>query len=135
MKTIFVVHSYDFEKIHYMLCMANTAAALDNDVIIFFASDSVRCVFKEKNKNWYSLDTSSGLSAFDTNKSYVSQGIVGFEELLQSAISLKINFYFCSMLDNFVTKNSKFIDGINISGKALSFIYGEKNIRSKIIFI
>tara|TARA_E500000331_G_C17016391_1_gene608702 strand:+ start:26 stop:433 length:408 start_codon:yes stop_codon:yes gene_type:complete len=135
MKTIFIVHSTVFEKIHYMLCMANTAAAIKNDVTIFFASNSIISILRGEGKNWSLLDTNCSLGAVEINNSFINQGIAGFEELLQSAINLKVNFHYCSMLESLIPKNPKFVDGLIITSQALSLVFSKENTNSRVLFI
>jgi len=134
MKTIFVLNSENFEKIYYAFCMATTAAALDKKVVIFFAGKAIKYIakkikFKDQNYSNNTHDNTILDKKFNSN-------LVSFEELITSSIELKINFLYCSMIDELISEPIEFLKGIKVESENLTYIFTEKNNqKNTIIFI
>ena len=134
MKTIFVLNSENFEKIYYAFCMATTAAALDKKVVIFFAGKAIKYIakkikFKDQNYSNNTHDNTILDKKFNSN-------LVSFEELITSSIELKINFSYCSMIDELISEPIEFLKGIKVESENLTYIFTEKNNqKNTIIFI
>ena len=133
MRSIFVIHTESYERIHYALCMANTAAALNHEVIIFFASNSIKCI--SDSESWKELLGSDKSSTIEINDHYHNNEVISFLELINSSIELNVKFFYCSMLKNITTIPKKFIKGLKIKSTSLSMIFSNKNNDAKIIFI
>ncbi len=133
MRSIFVIHSNSYERIHYAFCMANTAAALDHEVTIFFASNSIKCISDDE--SWKELIGSKKYSTTEINDHYKNNNVVSFIELINSSIELNVKFFYCSMLKNITTIPKKFIKGLKVKSASLSIIFSNKNNDAKIIFI
>ena len=132
MRSIFIIHSDSYERIHYALCMANTAAALNHEVTIFFASNSIKCISDDE--SWKELIGSKIHSTTEINDHYQNNNVISFLELINSSIELNVKF-FCSMLKNITTIPKKFIKGLKVKSASLSMIFSNKNNDARIIFI
>ena len=89
-KLSLVVFSGGFERVHYALCMAAAAAASNRPVTLFFTMGASRALCPQ---GWHDLPLEQHLS----DERLQSQGIVGFEEILESCIALNVTFMVCEM--------------------------------------
>jgi peroxiredoxin family protein len=94
--------SGDFERVHYALCVASAAAALERPVTLFVTLDALRALIAEDAKGrpgWMGLAITSpefaDASAVDAR--YRAQGVAGFEELLETCRMLDVEFMVCEM--------------------------------------
>tara|TARA_B100000989_G_scaffold215338_1_gene163829 strand:+ start:1302 stop:1697 length:396 start_codon:yes stop_codon:yes gene_type:complete len=131
MKTIFVLNSENFDRIFYAFCMATTAAALDKKVLIFFSGKAIRYITKKISFKDEEVKESLLKKQHQSNSNFIL-----FKELISSSIDLKINFSYCSMINDLVTEPIQFFDGIKIRAENLTLIFNEKdNQQNRIIFI
>ena len=134
MKTIFVLNSDNFEKIYYAFCMATTAAALNKKVVIFFAGKAIKYIAKKIKFRDQSYRNDDHDNTILDNK--FNSNLVSFEELITSSIELKINFSYCSMIDELISEPIEFLKGIKVKSENLTYIFTEKNNqKNTIIFI
>jgi peroxiredoxin family protein len=94
--------SGDFERVHYALCVASAAAALERPVTLFVTLAALRALIAEGAEGrpgWMGLAvTAPGIgdaSALDAR--YREQGVAGFEELLEACRALDVEFMACEM--------------------------------------
>jgi peroxiredoxin family protein len=83
-----VLHSGDYERAHYALAMASTAAAIGRKVAILFAGEGVASVVTAA--GWLQLDDAPERDAL-----FRQRGIAGFEELLGACRDLSIHLIIC----------------------------------------
>lgn len=134
MKTIFVLNSDNFEKIYYAFCMATTAAALDKKVVIFFAGKAIKYISKKIKFKDQNYSNNAHDNAILDKK--LNSNLVSFEELITSSIELKINFSYCSMIDELISEPIEFLKGMKVESENLTYIFTEKNNqKNTIIFI
>lgn len=95
-----------YERAHYALALAGAAAALDRPVTLFVTLAGLRAFLAEDaagRAGWARLPLAAGLAepgvadgeALDAR--YRARGIGGFEELLQSCVTLGVEFMACEM--------------------------------------
>lgn len=95
-----------FERAHYALAMASAAAALDRSVTLFVTLAGVRAFLapdEQGRSAWAALPVApelAGPNAADgagLDADYRTQGVAGFEELLEACLSLGVEFMVCEM--------------------------------------
>jgi peroxiredoxin family protein len=91
-----------FERVHYALCIASAAAALERPVTLFVTLDALRALMAEDatgRPGWVALAVAApevaDASALDAR--YRAQGVAGFEELLETCRTLDVEFMVCEM--------------------------------------
>jgi peroxiredoxin family protein len=94
--------SGDFERVHYALCVAGAAAALERPVTLFVTLAALQALRAEDAKGrpgWMGLAVAApevaDASALDTR--YRTRGVAGFEELLGTCRALEVEFMACEM--------------------------------------
>jgi peroxiredoxin family protein len=101
-----VLLSGSFERVHYALCMASTAAALERPVTLFVTSGALRALIAADaygRAGWMGLpvaDEPAGSQVADggaLDARNRARGVAGFEELLQACASLGVEFMACEM--------------------------------------
>src|ERR687891_815607 len=101
-----VLLSGSFERVHYGLCMASTAAALDRPVTLFVTLAALRALVAAEadgRPGWMGLpvaDEPAGSEVTDggaLDARNRARGVAGFEELLQACATLNIEFMACDM--------------------------------------
>jgi peroxiredoxin family protein len=101
-----VLLSGDFERVHYALCMASAAAALEQPVTLFVTLGALRAFTAEDTQGrpgWMRLPIGRDLSVLEVadggalDARNQSSGVAGFEELLQSCRGLGVEFMACEM--------------------------------------
>ena len=101
-----VLLSGDFERVHYALCMASAAAALERPVTLFVTLGALRAFVAEDAQGrpgWMRLPVAQDLAprnvadggALDAR--YRGRGVAGFEELLEACRGLGVEFMVCDM--------------------------------------
>jgi peroxiredoxin family protein len=101
-----VLLSRDFERVHYALCMASAAAALERPVTLFVTLGALQAFLAadaQGRPGWMRLPIAEGLAgpgvadggALDAR--YRARGIAGFEELLEACRALEVEFMVCEM--------------------------------------
>lgn len=95
-----------FERVHYALCMASTAAALERPVTLFVTLGALRALIAADaggRPGWMALPVaerpveaaiSDGAALDRCNR---ARGVAGFEELLQACAGLDVEFMACEM--------------------------------------
>jgi len=94
-KLSIVVHSGDFERIHYALAMAAAAAAVDRPTTLFFTMAALRALAKagaDGAPGWTALP---GAAARD--QEFSARGVAGFETLLEACKALGVTLMVCEM--------------------------------------
>jgi peroxiredoxin family protein len=101
-----VLLSGSFERVHYGLCMASTAAALERPVTLFVTLGALRALVAadaQGRPGWMGLplaDAPAGAAIADggaLDARNRAQGVAGFEELLQACAALQVEFMACEM--------------------------------------
>jgi len=92
-----ILYSGDFDRIHYGLIAATSAACIDRKVTVFITMGACRAFTAE---GWKTLSLSSGAApGISTptalNDYFRTQHIATFEELLEAAEALSIRFIVC----------------------------------------
>ena len=101
-----VLLSGSFERVHYGLCMASTAAALERPVTLFVTLGALRALVAADSSGrpgWMGLpvlDEAAGASVADggaLDARNRARGVAGFEELLAACATLQVEFMACEM--------------------------------------
>jgi peroxiredoxin family protein len=101
-----VLLSGAFERVHYALCMASAAAALERPVTLFVTLGALRALAAEDGQarpGWMGLPAGAdvpGAQAADggaLDARYRAQGVAGFEDLLEACRGLGVEFMVCEM--------------------------------------
>ena len=90
-----VIYDGHYDKIHYAMAMASSAAAIDKSVTLFFTMDAAKALMQS---GWRDLPLSQGSGnggAMDDG--FKSQKIATFEELLSACIELGVTIMVCEM--------------------------------------
>jgi peroxiredoxin family protein len=101
-----VLLSGSFERVHYALCMASAAAALERPVTLFVTLEALRALVAGDaggRPGWMDLPgagepaapTAPDGAALDTRNR--ARGVAGFEDLLQICAALGVEFMVCDM--------------------------------------
>jgi peroxiredoxin family protein len=101
-----VLLSGSFERAHYALSIASTAAALDRPATLFVTLAGSRALLAEDGQGrpgWAALPLSGELAdaavadgaALDARNR--ARGVAGFEELLQACVALGVEIMVCEM--------------------------------------
>lgn len=83
-KLSIIVHSGDYDRVHYALVMASAAAATGKPVTLFFTMEGTRAL-------------TPGWADADKERAYTDKGIGTFEELLAACVELEVTFMVCEM--------------------------------------
>jgi peroxiredoxin family protein len=98
--------SGSFDRAHYALSIASTAAALERPATLFVTLAATRALLAEDGQGrpgWADLplsaelaepEVSDGASLDARNR---ARGVAGFEELLQACVALGVEFMVCEM--------------------------------------
>lgn len=96
-----VVYDGHFDKVHYALAMASSAAALDMPVTLFFTMDACRALMIAPDNGqpaWRAMPLSeSGGTGGEMDDRFQAQKIAPFEELLTACMELGVTFMVCEM--------------------------------------
>jgi peroxiredoxin family protein len=101
-----VLLSGSFERVHYALCIASTAAALERPVTLFVTLAALRAwvaADADGRPGWMGLpvaDEPAGSKFADAGALDArnrARGVAGFEELLGACASLGVEFMACEM--------------------------------------
>ena len=101
-----VLLSGAFERVHYALCMASAAAALERPVTLFVSLAALRALVSADAKGrpgWMGLNVADRAAdpaladgaALDAQNR--ARGVAGFEELLEACTALEVEFLVCEM--------------------------------------
>ena len=98
--------SGSFDRAHYALSIASTAAALERPATLFVTLAATRALLAEDGQGrpgWASLPLSADLADPDVADGAAldarnrSRGVAGFEELLQACVALGVEIMVCEM--------------------------------------
>lgn len=95
-----IVFSREFERVHYALVLASTAAAIGRPATLFFAGSAVRALVTaaaDGAPSWQALPTADGGSAATVDDGFRHRGIATFEILLSACAELGVRFLVCEM--------------------------------------
>lgn len=100
-----VLLSGSFERVHYALCMASAAAALEQPVTLFVTLGALRALVAAdatRRPGWMDLPGAEGAAASPASGAALDarnreRGVAGFEELLQTCTALGVEFMVCEM--------------------------------------
>ncbi len=96
-----VVYDGHFDKVHYALAMASSAAALDMPVTLFFTMDACRALMISSSDGqpvWRTMPLSeSGGTGGDMDDRFQVRKIAPFEDLLTACKELGVTFMVCEM--------------------------------------
>jgi peroxiredoxin family protein len=96
-----IVFSGSFEKVHYALVLAASAAAIGRPTTLLFTMEGCRALLKPGGDGaaaWRRLprETGSG-DGGDVDDGYAAAGVATFEELLMACVELGVQFMVCEM--------------------------------------
>ena len=90
-----VIYDGHYDKIHYALAMASSAAAIDQSVTLFFTMDACRALMKS---GWRELPVSQGSGNGGTmDDDFAAQKIATFDELLSACMEFDVTIMVCEM--------------------------------------
>lgn len=95
-----IVFSREFERVHYAMVLASTAAAIGRPATLFFAGSAVRALVTAAGDgapSWQALATADGGSAATVDDGFRHRGIATFETLLSACAELGVRFLVCEM--------------------------------------
>lgn len=98
-----VVYDGHFDKVHYALAMAASAAALNMPVTLFFTMDACTALMMStdgRQPGWHALPVSGADetgTGIDMDNQFQTQKIATFEELLVACVELGVTFMVCEM--------------------------------------
>ena len=96
-----VIYDGHFDKIHYALAMASSAAAIETTVTLFFTMDAAHAlmVSKDGTPAWRALPVSqsSHQSGGEMDDFFVEQIIGTFEDLLSACVEMGVTIMICEM--------------------------------------
>ena len=94
-----VVFSGEFDRVHYALAMAASAAALGKPATLLFTGSALRALVADVDgeAGWRSLHSGDGRSGGQTDGDYRARGVAGFEELLSACAELGVRLIACEM--------------------------------------
>lgn len=100
-KLSLIVFSGTFERVHYALVLAASAAAIGRPATMFFTMASCRALLKPGEDGVASwrhlpLDT-GGAGGGNTDDDYAAKGVATFEELLRACVEMDVQFMVCEM--------------------------------------
>jgi peroxiredoxin family protein len=95
-KLSIIVFSGDFERVHFALATAASAAAIDVPVTLFFTMGALRALVGDD--GWKRLGPAAdGSSPEARDAAHAASGVATFDELISSCIALKVAFVTCEM--------------------------------------
>jgi peroxiredoxin family protein len=95
-----------FDRAHYALSIASTAAALERPATLFVTLGASRALLAEDEQGrpgWAGLPLSADLADLEVGDGAAldarnrSRGVAGFEELLQACVALGVEIMVCEM--------------------------------------
>lgn len=98
--------SGSFDRAHYALSIASSAAALERPATLFVTLAATRALLADDGQGrpgWASLPLSAELTGGDASDGASldarnrSRGVAGFEELLQACVALGVDIMVCEM--------------------------------------
>jgi len=101
-----VLLSGAFERVHYALCVATAAAALERPVTLFVTLGALPALVAEDGRGrpgWMRLPVGADVAGAEVvdggalDDRYRARGVVGFEELLEACRALEVELMVCDM--------------------------------------
>jgi peroxiredoxin family protein len=96
-----IVYSGAYDKVHYALVMAASAAALGRPVTLFFTMGATRALErpgKDGKPAWRKMPLSEGKgTGGGRDDKHAKSGVATFEELLSSCVQFGVKFMVCEM--------------------------------------
>ncbi len=94
-----VVYDGRFDKVHYALAMAASAAAIDRPASLFFTMDACRALMLDAagDPAWRALPTTTGELGGAMDDRFAADKIATFEELLESCGEMGVTVMVCEM--------------------------------------
>lgn len=96
-----IVFSGTFEKVHYALVLAASAAAIGRPATLFFTMEACRALLKPGEDGvaaWRHLSLNSGEGTGGAvDDGYAARGVATFEELLMACVEMGVQFMVCEM--------------------------------------
>ena len=104
-KLSIVVYAGFYDKVHYALVMASSAAAIDRPVTLFFTMGACRALKKpgpDGESAWRSMPLSEGESRGCANggeqdDAYAKTNVATFEELVEACAAFDVKMMVCEM--------------------------------------
>jgi peroxiredoxin family protein len=100
-KLSIIVYSGAFDRVHYALAAAASAAAIDKPATLFFTMGALRALRARRpdgRPGWADLGLSEGAGTAEVHDRKLGErGVARFEELVQSCVALKVTFMVCEM--------------------------------------
>lgn len=94
-----VVFSGEFDRVHYALAMAASAAALGKGATLLFTGSGLRALAADVDgeAGWRTLRSGDGRWGGQVDADYRARGVAGFEELLSACVELGVRLIACEM--------------------------------------
>ncbi|MDR3518627.1 MAG: DsrE family protein [Azospirillaceae bacterium] len=95
-----VLFAGGFDRVHYGLALAASAAALSRPVHLLFSGRAVLALTAASpaRPGWHQLDAADdGVPAAQRDQVLVARGVAGFEELLEACAALEVQVLVCEM--------------------------------------
>ncbi len=95
-----IVFSGEFERVHYALVLAASAAAVGTPATLFFTMQACDALLKplpDGSAAWRGMPARGAATAGDADDAFARLGVATFEELLTSCVQLGVSFLVCEM--------------------------------------
>lgn len=94
-----LVYSGEFDRVHYALAMAASAAALEKKATLLFTGGAIGALAADVDgeAGWRTLRSGDGRSGGQVDADYRARGVAGFEELLSACAELGVRVIACEM--------------------------------------
>jgi peroxiredoxin family protein len=99
-KLSLLVLSGTYERVHYALVLASSAAAIGKPATLFFTDQALRALRRAEADGapgWRSLSAAAGADGGAVDEDLRARGVAGFEELLSACVELGVRFIACEM--------------------------------------
>jgi len=133
-----VLYDGHFDKVHYALAMASSAAVLDKPVTLFFTMNACKGLMKD----WRDMPVSRGQqngseeNGGQMDDRFADQKIATYEELLSACVELGVTFMVCEMgLAARELSASDLRDDVPVTPGGLVTFLSESGKHGNIIFI
>jgi peroxiredoxin family protein len=91
-----VVHSGDFDKVHYALVLAASAAAIGTPATLFFTMGACRALGADS-AAWQAMPSGLGGDGGERDAGFAERRLATFEELLSACAEMGVRFLVCEM--------------------------------------
>ena len=99
-KLSIIVYSHTFDRVHFALSTAAAATATNIPATLFFTMGAIRALARDEagEPRWKELTHSEdGQNGSIWDKRHQTNGVAGFEELLEACGALEVKFLVCEM--------------------------------------